>query len=395
MIDRAQTPSYSTPPSTPEPTSIIDSYSVGRNRLRSQTTKGIKAVVQHNNTTAYYQPSYGRNRPQRTIPPPGYITVCLEPNAHHVNATPNPSENRKVRKAQTQTQSTVTTAYYQPSYGRNRPERIIPPPVYTDTAGPTSTRQLQKPKLAISNASNTFIAGADMRPQVRNAYYQPSYGRNRPERTVMPLTQGNNTGNIGLFSNTLRTGTRPPSRDGPLSVHSSSSKDLLSPVGFGPSPYSTDGPMHSKDITPPPGDEESLESQIGMSLPVLQREWTSFPLSREADTKRRREIREARKMENIRREQLLAENLEPTANTATHVTPAPTSSLIPISAQESVTALSPTPMWALNQMPTRGRAQALAPGLAITADPPTKLRAYKRALAGVVGRFESKNTTEN
>ncbi|KAH8147600.1 uncharacterized protein LAJ45_08428 [Morchella importuna] len=327
MIDRAQTPSYSTPPSTPEPTSIIDSYSVGRNRLRSQTTKGIKAVVQHNNTTAYYQPSYGRNRPQRTIPPPGYITVCLEPNAHHVNATPNPSENRKVRKAQTQTQSTVTTAYYQPSYGRNRPERIIPPPVYTDTAGPTSTRQLQKPKLAISNASNTFIAGADMRPQVRNAYYQPSYGRNRPERTVMPLTQGNNTGNIGLFSNTLRTGTRPPSRDGPLSVHSSSSKDLLSPVGFGPSPYSTDGPMHSKDITPPPGDEESLESQI-----------------------------------------------------------APTSSLIPISAQESVTALSPTPMWALNQMPTRGRAQALAPGLAITADPPTKLRAYKRALAGVVGR---------
>lgn len=206
----------------------------------------------------------------------------------------------------------------------------------------------------------------------------------------MPLTQGNNTGNIGLFSNALRTGTRPPSRDGPLSIHSSSSKDLLSPVGFGPSPYSTDGPMHSKDITPSPGGEESLESQIGMSLPVLQREWTSFPFSREVDTKRRREIREARKMENLRREQLLAENLESTANTAIHVTPAPTLSLIPISAQESVTALSPTPMWALNQMPTRGRAQALAPGLAITADPPIKLRTYKRVLAGVVGKCESK-----
>lgn len=394
MIDRARAPNCSTPPSTPEPASITDSYLVSRNRHRPQTTKNLKAVVQHNNTTAYYQPSYGRNRPQRTIPPPG-CTARLEPNAHHVNPIPNPSGNRNIKKAQTETQNTITTAYYQPSYGRNRPERTIPPPVYTNTVGPTSTRQLQKPKLAISNASNTITAGADMRPQVRNAYYQPSYGRNRPERTIMPLTQGNNTGNIGPFSSALHTGTRPPSRDGPLSIHSSSSKDLSPPVEFGLSPYSTDGPMHSRDVAPLSEVEESLESQISRSLPVLQRGWTSFPLSREVDTKRRREIREARKMEKLRREQLLAENLESAANTAIHVTPAPTLSLIPISAQESIAALTPTPMWALNQTPTRCRAQALAPGLAITADPPAKLRAYKRVLAGVVGKFESKNTAEN
>lgn len=83
---------------------------------------------------------------RKELSSPGY-TICLELDAHHVNATPSPSENQKVRKAQTETQSTVTTAYYQPSYGRNRPERIIPPPVYTGTAGPTPTRQLQKPNL--------------------------------------------------------------------------------------------------------------------------------------------------------------------------------------------------------------------------------------------------------